>query len=355
MARSGIYKSEVVRARDKLLALGRHPSIDAVRVELGNTGSKATIHRFLKEIEEEEGGTTGSKVAVSEAIQDLVGRLAARLNEEADLRVNQVTAKSAEKIQQLGAATETLKSEVRTGLVQLERSQQALADEQKEHELTQGKLREVQTSNVALSQEVRDLRERLDAQELHRKSLEEKHQHARDSLEHFRQSAKEQREQEARKHGQEVLYFQGEVANANKALVTKQNEATAAHQECSRLLAELNQSNAQLHAAKEDARGLRKKDADLQHAQKMLEERGRDLVVLQALAKSHEESNLALKSQVELLTARAQQLEIQLAAATASLEAQKSVVASFAKQLGAVSRGVNSVEGSDEIGDLGKS
>ncbi len=339
MARSGIYKSEVVRARDKLQALGRHASIDAIRVELGNTGSKATIHRYLKEIEEEEGGGTGSKVAVSEAIQDLVGRLAARLNEEADLRANQVTAKSAEKIQQLSAATETLKAEVRTGLAQLERSQLALTSEQKEHGLTKGKLREVETNSAALAQEVRDLRERLDAQDIYRKSLEEKHQHARDSLEHFRQSAKEQREQEGRKHGQEILYLQGEVATANKALATKQNEATVAHQECSRLLAELNQSNAHLHAAKEDVRGLRKRDGELQHAQNMLEERGRDLVVQQALAKSLEESNAALKSQLELLTARAQQLEIQLAVAEASLDAQKSVVASFAQRLGPVAAG----------------
>ena len=77
MARAGIYKSEVLRARDKLLATGRNPSIDAVREELG-TGSKSTIHRYLKEIEEEEGPATGSRVAVSEALQDLVGRVAER-------------------------------------------------------------------------------------------------------------------------------------------------------------------------------------------------------------------------------------------------------------------------------------
>lgn len=220
--------------------------------------------------------------------------------------------------------------------MQLERSQLALAADQKAHGLTQGKLREVETSNAALAQEVHDLRERLDAQELHRQSLEEKHQHARDSLDHFRQSAKEQREQESRKHGQDVLYLQGEVASANKAPATKQNEATAAHQECSRLLAELNQSNAQLHAAKEEVRGLRQKDGDLLHAQRMLDERGRDLVVQQSLVQSLEESNLLLKSHVESGVARAQQLEIQLAVATASLKAQKSIVASFAKQLGAV-------------------
>ena len=75
------------------------------------------------------------------------------------------------------------------------------------------------------------------------------------------------------------------------------------------------------------------------HAQKVLEERGKDLVLKQALAKSLEESNAALKSQLELLTARAQQMEIQLAVAEASLDAQKSVVASFAQRLGPVVAG----------------
>lgn len=50
MARGGINKAVVRIARDTLLARGVHPSIDAVRVELGNTGSKSTIQRYLKEL-----------------------------------------------------------------------------------------------------------------------------------------------------------------------------------------------------------------------------------------------------------------------------------------------------------------
>ena len=80
MARAGIYKSEVLRARDRLAAQGRNPSIDAIRVELGNTGSKTTISRYLREIEEEEGGRKGTSVAVSESILELASRLAERLH-----------------------------------------------------------------------------------------------------------------------------------------------------------------------------------------------------------------------------------------------------------------------------------
>lgn len=48
MARGGVNKAIVLEARRALLARGENPSIDAVRIELGNTGSKTTIHRYLK-------------------------------------------------------------------------------------------------------------------------------------------------------------------------------------------------------------------------------------------------------------------------------------------------------------------
>ena len=51
MARGGINKALVQKARQAILARGENPSIDAVRVELGNTGSKTTIHRYLKELD----------------------------------------------------------------------------------------------------------------------------------------------------------------------------------------------------------------------------------------------------------------------------------------------------------------
>ena len=48
--------------------MGSYLSIGAIRGELRNTGSIGTIHRYLKQIEEEEGGSTGTQVAVSEAM-----------------------------------------------------------------------------------------------------------------------------------------------------------------------------------------------------------------------------------------------------------------------------------------------
>lgn len=89
MARGGINKALVKMALDRLLAKGINPSIDAVRTELGNTGSKATIHRYLKELNEEnDTSALGQKVPVSEALSQMVVSLAMQLQQEAQDIIN---------------------------------------------------------------------------------------------------------------------------------------------------------------------------------------------------------------------------------------------------------------------------
>ncbi|WP_080753712.1 DNA-binding protein [Janthinobacterium lividum] len=46
--------------------------MDAVRVVLGNTGSRSTIHKYLNELEAEEQGRDGRKVPISNAFQDIL-------------------------------------------------------------------------------------------------------------------------------------------------------------------------------------------------------------------------------------------------------------------------------------------
>lgn len=332
MARAGIYKSEVLRARDKLLATGRNPSIDAVREELGS-GSKTTIHRYLKEIEEEEGGATGTRVAVSEAIQDLVGRLAARVNEEAEERVTTAQAKHAEQLSQQQQAAQALKTEAQATRQQLEQTERALAEEKTAHGKTSEALSRKTLENTQLVQQVADLQERLAAEERHRQSLEEKHQHARHALEHFRESTKEQRDQDQRKQEQQVQYLQAELRTVNETLATKQQEAIHTLQDNARLVGDLSRAQGDLHQAQEEVRGLRPLKDELGFAQRRAEELGRRLVEQEAAVNKLSGSNKELLVKVdELLTAK-QQLEVALATARSSVTAQEQVVATMLERL----------------------
>lgn len=253
MARAGIYKSEVKKARDALLAQGKNPSIDAVRTGLGNTGSKTTIHRYLKELEEEEGAGFGRGVAVSEAIQDLVGRLAQRLHEEADERISELQAKQAEQIALRDAERARLKLEADDFRAQLQRIEVALQAEQTSHEETRKALQAASVLSAQQAQQVADLKDRLSENESHRQSLEDKHRHAREALEHYRESVKQQREQEQRRHEQQVQQLQAELRTLNQTLIAKQNELTHAYQDAARSGAELVATRKELHRSEREA------------------------------------------------------------------------------------------------------
>lgn len=348
MARSGIYKSEVARARDRLLAMGHMPTIDAIRLELGNTGSKTTIQRYVKEIEEESGGVTGTQVSVSEAIQDLVGRLAGRLNEEADARSAEALALSAATSTRLQGEIATLKTEGQNTRQQLEQSQRSLADEKVSHAKTQEALSNKNLEATQLSQRVVDLQERLASEEQHRQSLEEKHQHAREALEHFRVSAKEQREQEQRQHDQQVQYLQSELRKVTDTLTGKQQELMRVQQEGVRLIGDLSRVQAELHQAQEELRKLRPLKDALAFEQRKTEELGQKLVVQDSANQVLQATGVETQARLDALLEKNQRLELDLAAAKAAVTAQEAMVAGMLQRLSATTPPGNSSKSSSK-------
>lgn len=246
MARGGIYKSEVVRARDRLLAQGRHPSLDAIRIELGNTGSKSTIQKFLKEIEEEEGGKTGGKVAVSEAIQDLVLRLAERLQDEADQRIVQLNTQHAQELQAAQLATRYAQDEAAGLRKSLELSRGETAAEKARYQELSAEYFATTQVRAQAEQRAADLQLQLEAEVQHRTSIEGKYADARSSLEHFREAAKEQREREARQHESQVQFLQQENHGLKLSVTEHQTKFVHANQELARLTAELGAARREL-------------------------------------------------------------------------------------------------------------
>lgn len=108
MSRSGINRSDVQAARLALIARGENPSIDAVRIEMGNTGSKSTIHRLMKELDDAAQGPAPSPI--DDELLQLVTRLSRRLQSQAQ-----------EQLDEAKAALESEKKQVQDALQQVER------------------------------------------------------------------------------------------------------------------------------------------------------------------------------------------------------------------------------------------
>jgi hypothetical protein len=84
------------------------------------------------------------------------------------------------------------------------------------HTETLATLQEERIVRAQMAQRIQDMEGQLAKDEAHRVSLEEKHQHAREALEHFRTAAKEQREQDQRQFEQQIQFLQGELRAAKE-------------------------------------------------------------------------------------------------------------------------------------------
>ncbi|WP_194792193.1 DNA-binding protein [Pseudomonas sp. UFMG81] len=212
MARVGVSKAMVERARDALMARGEHPSIDAVRIELGNTGSKTTLHRYLRELAETptgEGTTT-----LSAPLARLVEQLAAQLQAEGRARID--------------------------------------------------------AAEAGLRAQLTQLQGQLAARDRQLGALEAKHQEACAALEHYRVASgdqREQREQEQRRVQTQVRQLQGQLQTLQQGALARDEEATRLHRDNAKLLAEQRQATAQLRLLEQQ---LEQRDAQVQGLRAML-------------------------------------------------------------------------------------
>jgi len=279
MARSGINKAVVQIARNALIARGVHPSIDAVRVELGNTGSKSTIQRYLKELGARDRAL--QPPTPDEELQGYVAGLSARLNALAEDHVAEDRrlfslerlAHEQQRIQQQ-AQLDQLQVSHRT----LSRDLEALRD----HERTlQTQLREADGERHRLIQADSDLKQLLEERALRVQSLEDKLRQAREALAHFRQQHLTQRQQETQRHDTQVQQLQQELRALRADLQQKQDELTSLFRDNERLLGELRAQHQQERRRDRDLAQLRQLQQDAQAASRQAQDR------IQALATEH--------------------------------------------------------------------
>jgi len=317
MARGGVNKAVVQTARLAILARGEHPSIDAVRIEMGNTGSKTTIHRYLKELDDGDLRRVAPTESLDEELGELVSRLAQRLQEQAREPVEQARAQlAAEKAEwqaQLAEMAQRLEQQQR----QFEIQAVALADESRNLQTTRSMLQTEQTRNAGLSQACSDYELRLKDKDQQIRSLEDKHLHAREALEHFRSAARDQRDQEQRRHETQIQQVQMELRQAQQSALVRQDEITQLNRDNERLLAESRGTAKALKLAQEQLdREQQRMEQQVQQA-RTLENAGTLLQERLRVALAESES---LKLELTDQQGRSQALELKLAESETALK-----------------------------------
>lgn len=250
MARGGVNLAVVQKARNSLLVRGIYPSIDAVRVEIGNTGSKTTIARYLKQLEA-PGADATPRERMSAALRGVVETLLDQVQEEGNQVFLEARAEFEHERKLLVERAETLENQLAELQQQFDAQGVALAAQIEELKVTHSSLQSELTRNAVISQQCTDLQVRLGERDEHIRSLEEKHVHARGALEHYRESVKEQREQDQRRHEAQVHQVQVENRKLQESLVVKQDESTRLNRDNERLLGEAHQQSKDLRSQRD--------------------------------------------------------------------------------------------------------
>ena len=324
MARGGINKAVVQTARLAILARGENPSIDAVRIEMGNTGSKTTIHRYLKELDESETRQTITEAPIDDELGELVARLAQRLKEKAQEPIDLAVAKFEQQKTALLGQLETLQTAHNQLQQQFDIQAAALADESAALQTASTSLQTEQTRNAGLSQACSDYELRINDKDEQIRSLEDKHLHARDALEHYRNAIKEQREQEQRRHEGQVQQVQAELRQAQQSAMVRQDEITQLHRDNERLLIEHRVTVKELAALQEHVRKDQAQQLKLSEQLKQIDSERALLQERLRVAVQESQSRLAALSEFQQVN---KTLELDLIKAQTSIEALRMTAA----------------------------
>jgi chromosome segregation ATPase len=327
MARGGINKAVVQTARLAIIARGEHPSIDAVRIEMGNTGSKTTIHRYLKELDDSETRASITAAPIDDELRELVARLAQRLKDKAQEPIDLALAQFEQEKAALLAQLQTLQDAHQQLQQQFDIQASALAEESAALQTASTSLQTEQTRNAGLSQACSDYELRINDKDEQIRSLEDKHTHARDALEHYRTAIKEQREQEQRRHEGQLQQIQAELRQAQQSAMVRQDEITQLHRDNERLLIEHRVTLKELAALQESTRKdqaehlkLNERLNRIDSERALLEERLRvallDSQSRQEALAEYQQANKALE--LDLIKAQASIEALRLAAAVAT-------------------------------------
>lgn len=236
MAREGINKQLVQHAKTSLLAQGKRPTIDAVRIALGNTGSYTTISHYLKELEDKPKATLER---LSEPLAQLVLSLSEQLHAEAEEQLTQAQAQFSLENNQLQAQWHSAQKRVEEQQRNLETLETRLhcAQQQREEDLVR---LSQQASELSLAQQrAEELTRLLQEQHTQIAILNNEQRHASETLEQFRRARQDIQDTLLQQHAQQVAHLSAELRRNSDQLSSMQTELLELNRENARLLQQL--------------------------------------------------------------------------------------------------------------------
>ena len=233
MPRTGISYHEVATVANQLLGEGKNPTIERIRQHIG-TGSSTTIARYLREWKAQQDTTQriALQTTLPESLVVLLKGLWERMCQEAEQPISVLQQQTTEQLQTLHQTLKERDHAYQTLEQQHHQSQQAIKQQRHQQASLEETVTLLEKQLTELKADAKHFEQRLTDRTLHIDELKRLNQQVQTNLEHYRETARDERlkaiqqyEQQINQLEQTVYRYQKEMSEVAKQSHHYQHQA----------------------------------------------------------------------------------------------------------------------------------
>jgi hypothetical protein len=225
MARPGVTYHEVSMIAQRLIAAGKNPTIDAVRIELG-TGSNSTLGTHLRTFKDRQTQTQqlATKENIPEELIAVIKGLWERVMTQSEDKVQMIQQETAQDITTLRQEAQSLLQSSANWQQQFQKAKQERDAFLHEKSALTQLLANAKIEAATLIEKISGLEKTVSEKQIRIDELHKQHKQTQANLEHYRAASLEQRTLDQRRFEDQQKLFEQTVAQINKKLVTVNEE-----------------------------------------------------------------------------------------------------------------------------------
>lgn len=247
MARPGVTYLDVANAAQQLIAAGRIPTIESIRISLG-TGSNSTLGSHLRTWKSKQNQT--QQIATKENIpEELIAALKGvweRVINQSDEKVQTIQHETQQELIVLKQEVQRLQKENAYWQQQYQQIKQERDSFSHEKSVIEKLLTDSKLEIVALTEKHTGLEQQHTQKQEYNDELRRQNQQIQANLEHYRNATLEQRITDQQRHEHQLKQLEQTVHKINQELKTVHHEKTVFQQETKQLTFENEEFKKQL-------------------------------------------------------------------------------------------------------------
>lgn len=317
MARPGVTYLDVSNAAQQLVAAGRTPTIETIRIELG-TGSNSTLGTHLKTWKSKQDST--QQIATKENIpEELISALKGvweRVMNQSEDRIQLIHRETQQELLQLRQEVQRLQKDNAVSQQQYQQAKQERDGFAHEKSAIEQMLANAKIEIATLTEKLAGAEQQNQEKQAHMDGLQRQNQQIQANLEHYRNASLEQRLADQQRYEQQQKQLEQTIQQVNQELAQIRHEKLALQQQYQQIIFDNSSMKAQLdqiHAQHESITirhadllsELARKTQDQQHWQERF----------QTLQETHEGQNqslIDLKTQHAILLQQSETIKSEL-------------------------------------------